>query len=413
MRDGGFVRGELTPALALGQDLKRQPVLDATTREQGSWIVAVTLLDNARVGALPEREATIEAAAALAVRMIGQPEIDRKLAYDRPLIPAAPAVAIIRLLIQRMEDAGALHLARVAIDALCATATLSPLDSARFLALQLRLAWKMGEVDRAQQGYEWLEEIGKRLGEPELTIRAWVGFSAVSQLKGNYPALREWSVRTVRLAEQNGYHRLAALGHHGLTVSAGMAGDFDGAIVHAWRHLSCVRGHSADEAAVHGHFGQILMDAGWHAQARAAFSRVITMDPPRRVLFPASGGLALASAHLGEVAAVRWVHAEVAAQIGRSALPYPLASALLECAMGLHIVGDLSASMDAGAAARVIANKYGYHEIVFKADGLADQVKKALATQQRKLSRDASTIIERLGAGPDLPEHLPFRVVGV
>ncbi len=335
---------------------------------------------------------------------MGEPEVERIYAFDPPFVNADRNIGILRLFIDRMEKAGGLNTAKATLDGLRAVTRLSVVDQGRLSVLAARLAWKMGDLDVAMDGYEMLEEVGEREKEPELVVWAWIGYSTLAQLRGNYPRVQECCERVVSLATAGGFIRLTAMGHHGLTVAAAMRRDFDLAIVHAWQHYVAVAGDFAAERNVLVNVGQLMLDAGQPRAAQAALSRVVALRPPRQVCLLATGGLAVACALSGDQTRVRWIAAEMRTQAKSVAFPYELATALFECATALQIIGDSPGARESNDDSQRIARKHGYHEIVLRSESLTERIERMTKEEHKTLSSAAAMVVDRV-------EHLQYPIL--
>src|ERR1043166_2981830 len=138
--------GAWSPLAAFRRDVRRQPMLDATREEQGAWIIVSSLLDQSLAVAQPDRLGLFDRAAALVVDVVGEADVAPTLAADPPFADAPRQLAIARVFVRRMEEAGALHLADACSQTLQAVWPLSVLDDGRLLSWRARIAWKLGEV---------------------------------------------------------------------------------------------------------------------------------------------------------------------------------------------------------------------------------------------------------------------------
>ena len=157
-----------------------------------TWLSVATVLVHA-VGVSPENRPPL--LDALREILSGDPVL-------RDVLTAAPdssaaeheldAVSpIVRALVQRMEDDGALSLAYSTLSALVdADLRLGVLERGRVIAQMGRVAWKAGALETARDQYRRVEVLGRAARSAELRVRAWTGYSILAQLRGNYPAMR-------------------------------------------------------------------------------------------------------------------------------------------------------------------------------------------------------------------------------
>jgi tetratricopeptide (TPR) repeat protein len=271
-------------------------------------------------------------------------------------------LARIRALVERMEDSVAWNLA---------TSTLhegerlaeSALERGRFWSQQARIARHRSDFDTAIFLYERAEQEGRREKLPELRARAWIGFAALSQVRGNYPELERCAQEALRLmAGEETLGPLASLAHHFLLVRAGARGDLAGAILHGWDAYRVGIGDPIREAERLLNVAQVLLDAGAPSAALSGFTAALQHAPPARLALPAWGGLAIAAARLHDRALVDHTSARIHSLTELPAPAYAAASALAEAArariaVGLHADRWLE-------RARSLALAQGFHEVV-------------------------------------------------
>jgi tetratricopeptide (TPR) repeat protein len=307
-----------------------------------------------------------------------------------------------------MEDAGGWLIAETTLQSLPVAWELSALDEGRLLAQRARIAITMGDVELAQERLELLERIATKRDIPELRIRAWIGYAAISQVRGNYPEVKSWSQRVLEAAEARGFPLLKASGHQGLMICSAENGDFASAIVHAWNRYQLISGDPTAVGWTLEGLGRILLLAGHHVPAQTAFLNSLATKPPRRVGLPAVGGLALAASRLGDRHTVRRVAREVAARGMEPSLPHETAHALLECATALHVIGDTEEAKASNALAIHLAREHGYHEVVYRADTLAAETDALRQQVPTDLSPAAFAVVESIEQmdRPDMTELL-------
>jgi hypothetical protein len=213
----------------------------------------------------------------------------------------------IMLLAKLIADDGAFRLAGVLLDTLLrADASLSAVQRGRILAQRARVAWLAGEIDDARARYAFVESLGRRARSPELKVRAWNGFSALAQMRGNFPEMRRYARRATRLADREHMHALSRTAHFAVVVAASAERRFDEALTEGWIVHQLSLGDPIDEAGALQNIGQVLLLSGHSAVSEIAFSAVCIRPLPARILLPALGGLAMASAAAGHEPTMEW-----------------------------------------------------------------------------------------------------------
>ncbi|MEX2154932.1 MAG: hypothetical protein WD825_16435 [Gemmatimonadaceae bacterium] len=372
------------------------------------WLAAAITLHLAATAGAATRQHHLYESLGIAIDLLGDEQIDayvrREWQGDRSYVEAMAILADL------IHDAGALHLAAIMLDDLAfAAPDLSMLERGRILALRARVDRKMGRLDDAVDRYQYIAALGKRARSPELEARAEVGLAAVAQLRGNLPDLRSHSRRAAELSEANAYSNLARLAQQGLTMAAAKTGEYDEALIAGWKVVQLSNGDALLEAEALQNLGQLMLEAGHTAVARASFAAVMTRPAPPHVLLPALGGLALASARLGGEATVEWCVREAWRALGSTVPRYELAAALLECAVALSTFGRHADSERYRRAALDIAQGNGFHELVFGAADL-EKAGAAPAANPPSFRPSAAAVARELSAlePEQLPTHVEF-----
>jgi len=274
---------------------------------------------------------------------------------------------IVRAVVQRMEDEGAWSLAYSTLSILVeADLRLSAVERGRVLAQMGRVAWQAGAIETSRDQYRRVEVLGRAARSAELRVRAWTGYSILARLRGNYPEVRKWATRAVDEADRAGLVALGSIAYHCLMVSAGVAGDFNAALVYGWRAFEGAAGDPAREAEMLINVAQFLYETGHADVAVHGFAVALAREPVPRVALPGLGGLALAASAVGDTARVHGARAHAERLIAAGAMPYEAAATLVELAAALAAVGDAAGARECRARAAEIATRHGYHELSYR-----------------------------------------------
>jgi len=379
----------------------------AFAEDDGAWIAIGTILDHAsRVPDDFKRQLVCDAVE-LAETIVPVSELSSRAAREWPGDDRTPTEIIV-LVAERAETAGCLNLAAFILDSLIDASTdLSAIQRGRVLAKRARVAWKLGEIDAATDRYRQLDILGRRIRSPELRVRANIGYVALAQMRGNYPAMEKFAKTAARLAEEAGLYALARNAYDGLTIAAGARRDVERALLYGWRVYELSLGDPVDEAAILQNIGQALLDAGHLGAARSAFIAVVSRAIPPHVLLPALGGLANASARMGDAESATWAAREVS-ELGKSLAPrYALAQALVECAAALVIIGETMLAESCRVAGLEMANRYEFHEIVYRGDEIEARRASAERPTAAMLGKAAARVADKvIRLAPErLPAH--------
>jgi len=312
-----------------------------------------------------------------------------------------------------IADAGAFRLSGVLLDTLLrADASLSVIQRGRILAQRARVAWLAGAIDDARARYALVESLGQRARSPELKVRAWNGFSALAQMRGNFPEVRSYARRATRLADREHMHALSHTAHFALVVAAAAERRFDEALTEGWIVHRLSLGDPIDEAGALQTIGQVLLQSGHAAVSEIAFSAVCARPLPARILLPALGGLAMASAAAGHEPIMEWAVREVRSMRRTAAPRYAVTSALLDCADALKDVGRAAEANECATESLGLAKHYRFHEIEIRAEALLREASREHRREResvpaRLAPRTASVVGEiALLEPPRLPEHV-------
>lgn len=353
------------PLAAYRADLRgRSAPLSA---DDGDWLHAGSELHLAsRAHTASGRRAHLYAAIGIGIDVLGDQTIaafaEREWRGQRAYCDS------LLILAEAIHYEGAIRLAAVMLDDLRRAATdMAPVHAGRVLALRAKLAWKLGALEEAADRYDRLVTESRRQRLPDVEALAELGLSTLAQLRGDFPDLRERAPRIHVLAERSGNRAVVRWAHTVSMMTAIGQADLDGAIHAGWRSWELSQGHDIWEAEALTNLGQLMLEAGHLAQARAGFASALSRKAPARLLLPALGGLALASARLGNEATVEWTVREVWRAASLSVSKYEIAAAHLECALALQILGRSVEAMRHRASAEVIARQNRFHEVAFKA----------------------------------------------
>jgi tetratricopeptide (TPR) repeat protein len=359
------------PLAAYRDDLARRGG-GAFGPSDATWLSVATIINH--VVAVPVR-ARPPLLATLRDVLSDDPVLARTLAgapADEAGVGTLDAISpIVRSVVCHMEDDGAWGLAYSTLATLLdAEPRLTVLERGRVLAQMGRVAWKAGALETARDQYRRVEVLARATRSAELRVRAWTGYSILARLRGNYPEVRKWATRAADEADRAQLAALGSLAYHSLMLSAGVAGDFNGALIYGWRAFEGATGDPGREAEMLLNLSQLLYETG-HAEAAVhGFGAALAREPVARVALPALGGLALAGSVLGDAARVRAARAHAERLIATGGMPYESAAALVELSEALAAIGDVDGSDDCRARAREIAVRQGYHELTHRLDRL-------------------------------------------
>lgn len=378
--------------------------------DDGAWVMVANLLEQARSLTDADGRALVDEAIAVARASVGAESIERAAAQEWGSVERTPSEAVV-LLADRAFEAGALHLARAIVDALLdADRTLTPVQRGRLLARRARADGRLGRLSEAADQYRDVERLGVEVDSAELQARAWIGRGALAQMRGNYPEQMRWSRRAARAADRAGLDYLSRLAHNGLMITAGAQHRFDEALRHAAIVYRASLGDPLLEGEILQNIGQIWLEAGHARPAAETFAGVLRRPVSIRIVLPALGGIAVASAALGDGATAQWADRELERLHAEAVVPpFAYASAALECASALAALGRTADTARTLAAAESVARAHGFFEVIVKAEAIRAAALPSFPAPQR-LGAAAGRLAREIGAeaadGGRLPEHV-------
>lgn len=371
------------------------------------WLAIATELHLAAAARGEEGRKGLYGALGSVIDLLGDEFIDgraeREWEHDLGYVEALMVLADV------MQEAGAFHLAASLLDDLLAAATdLKPLHRGRILAQRARIEWKLGRLDEAADRFEAIAIMGRRIRSPELQARAANGLGAVAQQRGNFPEVERQAAAAAKIARKHGYRAVERVARYGLMIVSAKNGRHGESLEESWRILELSRGHDDLEAEVLQNMGQLLLEAGHPAVARACFARVVERIRVPRIVLPALGGLAIASARSGAEATVEWAVRELWRAQRLSVGRYDVAMAMLEAAAALGVLHRDDEATRYARAAASLATTAGFHEVHLRAEELAHE--SSGPAEAARLDGPALQVIRHLQAlEPErLPEQLAF-----
>jgi tetratricopeptide (TPR) repeat protein len=392
----------LPPLAAYRRDLARLGV-GRLSPDDGLWVAAAVALSHLAQAARPDDEQQRDRVTAMldvAARGLDVPPL------DAPERPSAPLIGRARMLAERAEAADAWHFALSVLA--IAERALDPdaMDAGRILAQRARIQGKSGAMDDAERSHRRLLRAARRMNEPELIARAYVGLATVSFMRGNYPAVGRWAKRAVVMAQSASLAGIGAIAHQLMMVSVGQRGDFAGALAHAWTAFESASGHPVREAEELLNLAQLLGRMGEHRAALAGFVAALERSPPPRIALPAWGGVATSASHLDERRITRLAAKRIEQVATRPGLQFARASALMEATLALERL-HLGATAWRQSAMK-LAEEYRFDQIRYELATPApvprenDAADTATAQPPEALDQASTTVITAVDALVDV-----------
>jgi hypothetical protein len=189
-----------------------------------------------------------------------------------------------------------------------------------------------------------------------------------------------------------------------LLIAAGTAGDLDTALVHGWAAYELLAGDPMRQAEVLINVAQASLDAGQAIAARSGFLASMSRTESPRFRLACLGGAAVASASVGDVAALEKLAGSAEESLSPSGFPFETAGVLKSLYRAFELVGDASRAEDYRLRARAMARKNGFFEIVLATE--ARETVKPARSAERVLSEESWTVIHSLESIESEPSAL-------
>ena len=400
-----------SPLEAYRSDLSRHPSRTDFGRSDTVWLLVAHCLHRLS-RAHGEARRTVAENCAAAIRDLGStvgpdtPEEEMMLAELERLQGglrsldakrgATETVVASRALADQMAEAGALWLAFSTLGHVrLAAAAAETRALGLAMADQAWVARSLGDLDSADELYDGVLAAGSKYNEPELRARAMLGLGVTARIRGNYPKARTWLREGLAAAEAARLRDLAAVGHQGLLIAAGTAGDYETALVHGWAAFELASGTSERQAEILINLSQVALDAGQPKAARSGFLASMSRTDSARLRLPCLGGAAVASATIGDAVSLASLAKAADESISGAMLPFESASVLRSLFDAYAIAGEAARAEEYRLRARALARKNGFFEIVLATEARETAI---TARTDASLTAESWTVIHSLEA---------------
>ena len=310
--------------------------------------------------------------------------------FDEPGPPSP--VRVFRMVVDRAIRTGQVALANHMLDSLAGMVKPDTLEAGRLLSNRAATSWYGGYRELSLVQYRQLTRLGRRLREPELLARGLHGMMLATWSAGNLPGAVRLARQAIRAAGTK-CPRVASTSTLALAVNAAVKGDFDSALTFAWRSYKLAGQHGQRENALIN-ITQILVDAGYPGAAQVAAKHLL-----RHRSFIAApavlGAYALASAALGDVAAVEWAVGQALDAAKSPAFQRENADSLLECSFALEQIGRPGRATQIRAKAQALATRHGYHDIAYLAE---KGIRRGSPRAPSRITKASEAIVMEIGS---------------
>lgn len=278
-----------------------------------------------------------------------------------------------RVAAEAMENADYFELAFTTVAAVCRLTAHADAVTATLATLHLgRIARQLHDFTTAEDCYDGVILRATRERDAPLAARGHIGRALLRDLRGNLPAAEASYRKALTLAVPGGgAYAMACQGLMTLAINRQQLGD---ALLYGWQ-LHDASGESSEMRDVAlFELSVVALHAGFPAPAMRGFACALERVRVPRLQLLILGGAIRAAVQLGRIDEVAKILAEIKQMIRDTHLPHEAAQVLIHVAGALRDMHDVSGAREALREARALAEQYKYHEFVFRADRMSDQM---------------------------------------
>ncbi len=253
---------------------------------------------------------------------------------------------------------------------------------------QMRLGYcrrMNGELDRAQLAYSEAQRIAALTGDQMKALHARVGDAALASDRGNLPAAESILDDVIAASAAGGFNDVHAIALHDRAYVANARGEYELGVRFAFDALQRVRSLTARD--------RILIDLamsftqiGVLGAARDAFLIVVESAQEQYVRWAAAINLLEIGTLLPNSPLFEQYRRELAAE---TLPPFLRAQYYYHCGQGYWTLGNLEAAEHHVQLAHELAERYGYNQLLFQVETLADQLTRGVVLSVRPSPCDA------------------------
>ncbi len=268
-----------------------------------------------------------------------------------------------------MEHAGCFELAFATVAAICRLTAHADVVTATLATLHLgRIARQMNDFPAAQDCYNRVVVRSTRERDGPLAARGHIGLALISDIRGNLPAAEASYRKALQLSVPGGgAYTMACQGLITLAINRQQLGD---ALLYGWQlHDASAEDSDLRYVALY-ELSVVAMHAGFPEPAMRGFTHALAHVRAPRLQLVFLGGAIRAAAKLGDTEQVTALRQSIERAIRDANQPHEAAQVLIQAAGALHELSDVAAARTALEQGRALAERFGYHEFVFRADDM-------------------------------------------
>lgn len=275
-----------------------------------------------------------------------------------------------RVAAEAMEQAGCFELAFTTVAAICRFTEKADYVTSALATVHLgRIARQMNDLSTAHDCYMQMWNTAMRERDGPLAARAKIGLALIHDMNGNLPAAEREYLAALALAVPNrATYASACQGLMDISISRGKLAD---ALLYGWQLYDATENDFDARTSAVSELSVVALRGGFYRAALQGFEHALTLSQVPRIRLVALSGAMRALARLGNEERVRFLDAEVMAAIAQANFPHVAAMVLLHAAEAWAVVAQLATARTRLNQGLALAEQFGFHEYVFKAEALA------------------------------------------
>ncbi len=311
-------------------------------------------------------------------------------ALPAPTSPLPQMAERFRVAAEAMEIAGCYELAFTTVAAVCRFTAHADAVTATLATLHLgRIARQMNDFPAAQDCYDRVVLRATRERDAPLAARGHIGRALLRDIRGNLPAAEASYRKAMELAVPGGgAYGMACHGLMTLAINRQQLGD---ALLYGWQMHDASADDSEMRYVALFELSVVALHAGFPEPAMRGFSHALDRVRVPRMQLVFLGGAIRAAARLKRLDEVATILSAIERTIRDANQPHEAAQVMIHAAGALHEVNDVVGARAALDIGRALAERYGYHEFVFRAENMEDSWSRSMAADAAGTSTGATS----------------------
>jgi hypothetical protein len=254
------------------------------------------------------------------------------------------------------------------------------LDPEIMFDAQMRLGYCLrmsGDLDRAQIAYREAGRVATSVNNQTEALHARVGDAAIASDRGNLPGAETILDEIIAAAAAGGYDDVHAIALHDRAYVANARGQYEVGAKFAFQALLRTRSLTARDRIL-SDLAMAFTQLGVLGAARDAFLVVVETAQEQYVRWAATINLLEIASLLPNGPLFEQYRLDL---VGASLPPFLKAQYHYYCALGFRTFGQPGAAQQNMQLAQDLAEQYGYNQLLFQVESLAEEMKRGEDTR--------------------------------